>query len=138
MRATALKTKDEAIAGARIEAVSCAVDLSKLSRRDRVATVCDGVIDITSALFNVSGRDVRQPGRSTLDISRVRQIGMYVAHVTLGISMRDVGEGFGRDRTTVLYACHQIEDLRDDAEFDSIVAMMERVVIAVFGRIDQD
>ncbi|MEO3998530.1 helix-turn-helix domain-containing protein [Mesorhizobium sp. CAU 1732] len=138
MRATALETKDEPIANTGIETVSYAVDLLKLSRRDRAATVCDGVIDITSALFNVSGRDVRQPGRSTLDISRVRQVGMYVAHVTLGISMRDVGEGFGRDRTTVLYACHQIEDLRDDAEFDSIVAMMERVVLAVFGRMDRD
>jgi chromosomal replication initiation ATPase DnaA len=59
---------------------------------------------------------------------------MYVAHVALGLSMRDVGQGFGRDRTTVLHACHLIEDLRDDAEFDGMVATMERIVTVAFGR----
>ena len=41
--------------------------------------------------------------------------------------------GFGRDRTTVLHACHLIEDLRDDAEFDRIVAVAERIALAAFG-----
>lgn len=107
--------------------------LSKLDRLDRVATICDGVIDIAAALFNVSGREMRHPGRSSLGVSRVRQIAMYVTHVSLGLSMRDVGQGFGRDRTTVLHACHQIEDMRDEEEFDRIVALAERVVCAVFG-----
>ena len=110
-----------------------AASLSKLGRLDRVATVCDGVIDIAAALFNVSGRELRHPGRSSLGIARVRQIAMYVTHVSLGLSMRDVGQGFGRDRTTVLHACHQIEDMRDEEEFDRIVAMAERVVRAVFA-----
>lgn len=59
---------------------------------------------------------------------------MYVAHVALGITMRDVGTGFGRDRTTVLYACHLVEDMRDDPEFDRIVAVFEAVAIAVLKR----
>ena len=71
----------------------------------------------------------RSPG-----VARVRQIAMYVAHVVLEISMREVGEGFGRDRTTVLHACHQIEDLRDDEEFDAIVATFERVAKVAFGQ----
>lgn len=96
---------------------------------------CEGVIDIAAALFNVSGKDLRGPGRSTLAVSRVRQIAMYVAHVTLRFTMGDVGQGFGRDRTTVLHACHQIEDLREDAEFDDIVARVEQVVAAAFGRL---
>lgn len=112
-----------------------AVDLlANLSPDERLAAACDGVIDIAAALFGVSGRELRHPGRSRVDVSRVRQIAMYVTHVSLGLSMRDVGHGFGRDRTTVLYACHQIEDLRDDPEFDGMVATMERVVIAAFGR----
>lgn len=100
---------------------------------DRIAIICDGVIDIAAALFNVPGRELRGPGRSVLAVSRVRQIAMYVTHVTLRLSMRDVGQGFGRDRTTVLYACHQIEDLREDEEFDDIVARVEQVVTAAFG-----
>lgn len=103
------------------------------SHPDRILAACDGVIDIVAALFNVSGKELREPGRSTLAVSRVRQIAMYAAHVTLGFTMGHVGQGFGRDRTTVLHACHQIEDLREDAEFDRIVARVEQVVAAAFG-----
>jgi len=111
---------------------------SMLGRTGRIVAVCDAVIDIAAALFNVSGREMRHPGRSPLAVARVRQIAMYVTHVTLRMSMRDVGEGFGRDRTTVLYACHQVEDMRDDEDFDQIVLLLERVVRAAFGETDHD
>ncbi|MBK8458452.1 MAG: chromosomal replication initiator DnaA [Phyllobacteriaceae bacterium] len=91
------------------------------------------MIDIAAALFNVSGGDLRRTGRCRQDVARVRQIAMYVAHVALGLPQGDIGRGFGRDRTTVLHACHLIEDLRDDAEFDRIVAATERVALAVFA-----
>ena len=106
---------------------------SDADHQARIVAICDGVTDIVAALFNVSGRELRSPGRSMLAISRVRQIAMYVAHVTLRLTMRDVGLGFGRDRTTVLYACHQIEDLREEEEFDDIVARVEQVMAAAFG-----
>jgi chromosomal replication initiation ATPase DnaA len=101
-------------------------------KEDRAVEWCDCLIDIAAALFSVSGRELRRPGRSTLDVARVRQIAMYVGHVVLRLSMSDVGRGFGRDRTTVLYACHLVEDMRDDTDFDRIVATMERLVGAVF------
>ena len=94
--------------------------------------MCDAMIDLAAALFNVSGRELRRPGRCAMDIARVRQIAMYVTHVTLRLSMIDVGQGFGRDRTTVLHACHVVEDLRDDPEFDRIVSVVERVAMAAF------
>ena len=108
-----------------------------LSRLDRIAVHCDGIIDIVSALFNVSGREIREPNRKHLGVCRVRQIAMYVAHVTFGLSMRDVGIGFARDRTTVLHACHLVEDMRDDVEFDRIVNTVERVVSAAFRQMEQ-
>ena len=74
------------------------------------------------------------PGRPCLEVARIRQLAMYVAHVTLRLSMKEVGVGFGRDRTTVLYACHVIEDLRDDVEFDRMVVMTERIASAAFHR----
>lgn len=91
---------------------------------------CEAMIDIASALFNVPSKELRSPGRCAQSVSRVRQIAMYVCHVTLGITMTDVGKGFGRDRTTVLHACHLVEDMRDDVEFDRVVAMAERVALA--------
>lgn len=102
--------------------------------RDELALeLCEGMIDITAALFNVSSKEIRKPGRSSLGVSRVRQVAMYVAHVILRLNMTDIGRAFGRDRTTVLYACHLVEDLRDDTDFDRIITMTERVALAAFG-----
>lgn len=97
---------------------------------ERKIEICECMIDIAAAIFGVSSKELRRPGRTALAVARVRQIAMYVAHVVLGLSMSEVGRGFGRDRTTVLHACHLIEDMRDDEEFDTIVAMAERVARA--------
>lgn len=61
-----------------------------------------------------------------------RQIAMYIAHVVLSLSMTEIGQVYGRDRTTVAHACHVVEDRRDDAAYDEFVAAIERLVIAVF------
>ncbi len=103
----------------------------ELNRR-RAMAYCDGLIDILSAYFNVSGRDIRSPKRHNLDVARVRQIGMYVANVVLGINMTMIGQGFGRNKSTVIHACHIIEDMRDDDEFDSLVARLEAITHAAF------
>lgn len=102
------------------------------TKDERAIEICECVIDITAALYGVAGRELRQPGRSTTPVARVRQIGMYLAHVVLGLSMSDVGKGFGRDRTTVLHACHLIEDMRDDPEFDEMISKSEQVTRAAF------
>ena len=76
------------------------------NRRDEKAVeICEAMIDICAALYNVCGKELRQAGRTSNAVARVRQIAMYVAHVGLGISMQDVGCGFFRDRTTVRHAC---------------------------------
>jgi chromosomal replication initiation ATPase DnaA len=103
------------------------------SREERTLELCEAMIDVTAALFNVSSKDIRKPGRTNLGVARVRQVAMYVAHVVLRLNMTDIGKAFGRDRTTVMYACHLIEDLRDDDEFDRIITMTERVALAAFG-----
>ena len=101
-------------------------------REERVIEVCEAMIDICSALYNVSGKELRQTGRTANDVSRVRQIAMYVTHVSLGVSMQEVGRGFFRDRTTVRHACHLVEDMRDDVDFDRTIAVTERVALAAF------
>lgn len=102
-------------------------------RRDEAALeMCECLIDIAAALFSVSSKELRRPGRTSVPVSRVRQISMYVAHVVLRLTMGEVGAGFGRDRTTVLHACQVIENLRDDPEFDRVVLMTEQVAFAAF------
>lgn len=102
-----------------------------LGLRDASA-LCDGVVDLMAALFSVSGRQLRSPKRHGRPVARVRQIGMYIAHTSLGLRMAEVAAGFGRDKSTVMYACHLVEDLRDDVDFDRIVAQAEQIVRVAF------
>jgi len=104
---------------------------TRLRREEAIVELCDCVIDLTSAFYNVCGKELRQPGRSRFQVARIRQIAMYVAHTVLDMSMAEVGRGFGRDRTTVLHAVHLVEDLRDDAEFDAILARTEHIAKTV-------
>lgn len=97
---------------------------------ERSLELCECIIDIVAAMFNVSGRELRKPGRASISVTRVRQIAMYVSHVVFQLGMGEIGCGFGRDRTTVVYACHTIEDMRDDADFDAIVVAVEKVAMA--------
>src|SRR4051812_16990138 len=58
------------------------------------------------------GRDRRRR------LAHVRQIAMYVCHVCLQMQFNDIGRAFGRDEATVRYACHMVEDRRDDGAYD--------------------
>lgn len=107
-------------------------DAGRGHRDERIMEVCEGMVDICAALFNVPSKELRQTGRNSAEVSRVRQIAMYVTHVSLGIAMHEVGRCFARDRTTVRHAVHVVEDLRDDPEFDRIVVITERVATAAF------
>ena len=110
----------------------CEPAAGPLGRRD-ACVLCDGVIDLMAALFSVSGRQLRSPKRHGRSVARVRQIGMYIAHTSLGLRMAEVAAGFGRDKSTVMYACHLVEDLRDDVDFDGIVARAEQIVRVAFN-----
>jgi chromosomal replication initiation ATPase DnaA len=72
------------------------------------------------ALVEVVGR-ARRSHRAT----RARHMAMYLAHVVCGLSLAAVGAGFNRDRTTASYACHKIEDARDDPAIDAALADLE-------------
>ncbi|OLP61924.1 hypothetical protein BJF93_19680 [Xaviernesmea oryzae] len=62
----------------------------------------------------------------------VRQIGMYLCHVILQMSLTEIGIAYGRDRTTAGHACRVVEDLRDEPAYDAFVTRLERVIQAIF------
>lgn len=66
--------------------------------------------------------------RCRVDTARARQLAMYLTHVVLGQSLTAVGTAFGRDRSTVSYACALIEDMRDDPQFDGDVGRLEAML----------
>ncbi len=98
--------------------------------------LCDALIDLLSAYFAVSGAELRSPLRCRREVAQVRQLGMYLAHTSFGMVMSEVAVGFARDRTTVMYACHLVEDRRDDEDYDAIVSMLEKVVSLGFSAED--
>lgn len=80
------------------------------------------------SVFAIERCELLGSSRGHARIALARQAAMYVAHVTLGLSMIEVGRMFSRDRTTVKHACAVIEDRRDDAGFDHTVERLEGIV----------
>lgn len=60
--------------------------------------------------------------------AQARQVAMYLCHVALGMSLSRVGAAFGRDRSTVAYACHAMEERRDDPDFDDWIGDLEEAM----------
>lgn len=107
----------------------------RTSRPER--RICQAVRLMTAEfLFACSDRiSVRRERRRAA--CHVRQIAMYVCHVALQMKMTTIGEGFGRDRSTVAHACAVVEDRRDDRDFDEFVAAIERIALLAFGQLGE-
>ena len=84
-----------------------------------------------SGVFMVRAGDLWSGTRGHSHAAFARQVAMYLAHVAWGLSMTEVGQVFARDRTTVAYACRRVEDLRDDADLDRSLDLLEGVLRAL-------
>lgn len=94
---------------------------------------CDAVIALVAQEKHLPIRLLTHPSRGRATEARARQLAMYLSHTTLGRSLSEVGDAFGRDRTTVSYACALIEDMRDDPDFDAEVAALELRIETLAG-----
>ena len=71
----------------------------------------------------------------TQRVARARQMAIYLAHVGFGLNYTNLGEAFGRDRTTIRHACFRIEDARDEIRFDRALDLLEGALRAHAGRV---
>lgn len=85
-------------------------------------------------IFGVACKDIAASSRGKAPVALARQAAMYLAHVSCGLNLTDVGTVFGRDRTTVAHACAVIEDRRDDPVFDRALELMEWIVPTLVGQ----
>lgn len=90
----------------------------------------DDVIALVSKTKNVPRQVLVNRSRCRAPAARARQLAMYLSYVMLGRTLAEIGGIFGRDRTTVSYACAKIEDMRDDPEFDAEVCRLESCIEA--------
>lgn len=79
--------------------------------------------------FGLDAAALEAPLRGSQRMAFARQIAMYLAHVSFGLSFDAIGRAFGRDRTTVAHACRVVEDGRDDIWFDCRVATLESICL---------
>jgi chromosomal replication initiation ATPase DnaA len=96
-----------------------------------------------AALLALVAKDQQVPlplllhrSRCRARVAATRQLAMYLMNVVLGRSLTEVGEFFGRDRTTVSHACGLIEDRRDDAGFDAELDRLEAEIRVLVGEDD--
>lgn len=80
--------------------------------------------------FGVLRDDLYRATRGRKSVADARQIMMYLAHVTFGFTLGEVGRLYNRDRSTVGYACRKFEDLRDDPLHDCMLEKLERAICA--------
>ncbi|HEX2843338.1 helix-turn-helix domain-containing protein [Hyphomicrobium sp.] len=85
-------------------------------------------------VFGVAHVELSRQSRGKAPVALARQAAMYLAHVSCGLNLTDVGLIFSRDRTTVAHACAVIEDRRDDPVFDRALELMEWIVPTLVGR----
>lgn len=87
-----------------------------------------------STVFQISPYEMRAKQRRRENVAFARQVAMYLAHVAGGISQREVGRIFARDRTTVAHACARVEDMRDDPAFDRCLSFLEIALMSASRR----
>jgi len=83
--------------------------------------------ETVTRVFDVELDHIRMPTRGRARVAIARQVAMYLAHVSCGLSLTETGELFGRDRTTVSHACQVVEDRREDPEFDRALQLLENI-----------
>ena len=86
------------------------------------------IIDVVALATGIPAVQISSPTRCNAKAARARQIAMYLAYVAYTWPLARIGAAFGRDRTTVGYACRLVEDLRDDTAFDRRLERMETCV----------
>jgi chromosomal replication initiation ATPase DnaA len=95
-------------------------------RRDEaVAKLAAGA---ASYALGVDVDEITGEVRGAADVAFARQVAMYLCHVAFELSLGRVAVAFGRDRSTVAYACHSIEDRRDDDAFDDWIDALETML----------
>lgn len=85
-------------------------------------------------VFGIASGELARVTRGRARVAFARQVAMYLAHISCGLSMREVGSIFARDRTTVRHACTVVEDRRDDPILDRAVELLEWAVPALVAR----
>lgn len=83
---------------------------------------------VAAYAMSVPQEEVLAARRGDWRVCLARQVAMYLAHVTFGMSLSRVAFAFGRDRSTVSHAVQRMEGRRDDADVDAWFESLEAML----------
>lgn len=93
-----------------------------------IPVTIERIVEETARSFQLSGADLRSKRRSA-DISRARQVAMYIISQMTGQSTKAIGNEFSRDHSTVVYA---LREMRAEIQRDpSLRKTVEEITKAV-------
>jgi chromosomal replication initiation ATPase DnaA len=95
-------------------------------RRDRLTAAF--ITHAVALATGVSPSEIASAKRTSKAAARARQIAIYLAHVNFNWPLIRVAFAFNRDRTTCGHACHRIEDMRENADFDARMSVLEACI----------
>ncbi|MFT3725388.1 MAG: helix-turn-helix domain-containing protein [Hyphomonadaceae bacterium] len=98
------------------------MDFTKQMKEDRLRAQV--AIALAAAAVGAPMEEIVSDVRRT-KVAFARQVAMYVAYVGFGMSLARVAAAFGRDKSTIAYACRVIEDRRDEPAFDRWMEALE-------------
>ena len=102
--------------------------LSYLNVTNQENVSVDRIIKAVAEAFNISSSDIRGRKR-TKNIAWPRQIAMYIINQLCEYSMNEIGNEFGKDHTTVIYAIQKVEDsIKSNPMLEPVIQKIEASV----------
>lgn len=108
-----------------VKSSTCLPVLRAVMVRALVEMAASGLFPVGRDHKRARQADVHRTGRTSRAACRIRQAGMYLAHVVFAMSMTRSGHLFARDRTTARFACLQVEEWRENANVDRAFDRLE-------------
>ena len=92
---------------------------------EQITASPETIMDVAAKILNVSIEDLKSNSRRR-EISRARQITMYLMRQHTDLSLPRIGEKFGgKDHTTVMYSCDKIsKQLRKDRQLNQTISLL--------------
>ena len=76
-------------------------------------------------VFNMNALDLLDPARGGRKAAFARQLAIHLAHIVAGRRHDAVGREIWRNRSTASHHFEQVENLRDEPEFDEFLTLLE-------------
>lgn len=90
----------------------------------------DAVLHAVSAHYEVPEAKLTEPGRGTKEISKARQVAMYLMRECSSISLQSIGSRFGgKDHSTVVHAIKLVKaEMETDASFARLIESLKNAI----------